>query len=141
MQTEPDYLRAWALPPPGSERQTTNMPRRTAVGDVDAAGAATLDLGKPPEGFHWKVERGAFVVPGLAGGTVLWLVFVGRVQDDQIEDSATIDVGAAATTTRAVGEWSPRIHVPSLTSLLVTVAGADPAGQAIVTVRVEERPN
>lgn len=140
MQTE-DELRGWAAPPPGSERQTTSMPRITSVADVDAAGAATLTLGKPPAGLHWKVERGSFVVPGLAGGEILWLVFVDAAQDNMIEDSAELTVGVANRIVRAVGEWSPRIHVPSNTNLIVTVAGADPAGQAIVTFRVEERPN
>lgn len=141
MSLQQDDLAGWGAPPPGSERTTTNYPRKTTVEEIDAAGRATLFMGKPPEGFQWKVERGSFVVPGLALGTILWLVFVDQVQDNMIEDSATIDVGAAAATTRAVGEWSPRIHVPSLTSLWVTVSGADPAGQAIVTMRVAELPN
>jgi len=138
---DPD-LAPWAEPPPGgSTAKGTRYFTRTAAADVDAAQAATLDLGTPPAGWHWKVERGAFVVPGLAGDTILWLVFVGAVQDDSLKDFAEDVIGGVARTSRIIGEWSPRIHVPPNRHLFVTVADADGAGQAIVALDIEEEPD
>ena len=128
---------------PGQERADVRgvpRPRQSAVETTDAGGAATLILGRPPAGSHWLVDRGAFVVQGPALGTILWTVFTTAVQDDLIEDFASIAVGAVLATVRAVGEWNPPIWVPSSTPWIVSVSGASAAVQARVrTVQREIR--
>lgn len=119
--------------------------RRRRLGDVqstNAAGFVELRLGTPPAGTYWLVDRGAFVVDGPAGGTVLVIVYGGPgIIDDNIEDFAELDVGAVAGRVRAVGEWSPPIWVPNGGELIVTFAGGLAAVQAQARAVARELPN
>lgn len=121
-------LRAWAEGPPGSSFTVRRTPL-SGIETTDAAGAATITIGRPPEGSYWLVDRGAFVVDGAAGATIAWSVFTGAVQDDLLEDFGEQTLGAAGTDRRIL-EASPPIWVPSRSPLIVTVTGASAGVQA-----------
>ena len=107
--------------------------RLGAVGTISAAGTVDLRLGRPPAGSFYLVDRGAFVAVGPAAGTVRVLVFSEvTFNDDDLEDFADLDVGAAPATVRAIGEWSPPIYVAPGSELCVRFEGATAGTQARV---------
>ena len=119
--------------------------RRTRLGRVetiDAAGSATLRMGRTPAGTYWLVDRGAFVAVGPAAGTVRVLVYNGPgLTDDNIEDFADIAVGAVQVTVRAIGEWNPPIWIPPGGELTVVFEGCVAATQAQVRAVARQLPN
>lgn len=122
----------------GAGRRT----RLGKIGDTDATGAVTLNLGRVPSGLYWLVDRGAFVAVGPAAGTVRVLVYNGPgLTDDNIEDFADVDVGAAQATVRAIGEWDPPIWIPPGGELVVAFSGCVAATQAQVRAVARQLPN
>lgn len=116
--------------------------RLGAVADVDAAGVASLRLGRPPAGTFYLVDRGAFVTVGPASGTVRVLVYSDPTfADEDLEDFADIDVGAVQATVRAIGEWSPPIYIAPGSELAVRFEGAVAGSQARVRAVARPLPN
>ena len=126
----------------GSGEILAKRQRLGSVQTVDATGVALLRLGRPPAGSFYLVDRGAFVAVGPAAGTVRVLVYSEvTFNDDDLEDFADLDVGAAQATVRAIGEWNPSIYIAPGSELAVRFEGAVVGSQARVRAVARPLPN
>lgn len=96
------------------------------VGVIDGAGAGLLTFEGPKQGFAWYVER-CWV--DATGGTVK--VYVGRVQDSNIKDSAL------SANQASLDQASP-IYVPPNTELNVAFAAAPVAAKTLANLQIRE---
>ena len=126
----------------GSGEILAKRQRLGAVQAADAAGVALIRLGRPPAGSFYLVDRGAFVAVGPAAGTVRVLVYSEvTFNDDDLEDFADLDVGAAQATVRAIGEWNPSIYIAPGSELAVRFEGCVVGSQARVRAVARPLPN
>lgn len=96
------------------------------VGAIDGAGAGTLKFDGPKQGYAWYVER-CWVDAG--SGSVK--VFVGRVQDSNIKDSAL------SANQASLDQASP-IYVPPNTEFNIVFAGAVAAAKMLANLQIRE---